>query len=60
MYFRNKIEYTLREDVTNVEIFYTDSADDVRVVNVQSETIVTDLGLTLDKNLAPFNSIYSE
>lgn len=28
-YYRNKIQYTLKEDVTGADLFYTDSADDV-------------------------------
>jgi hypothetical protein len=30
IYFRSKIQYTLKIDVTDEELFYTDTADDVR------------------------------
>lgn len=31
-YFQNKIQYTLTEDITDAELFYTDSADDVKQI----------------------------
>lgn len=32
LYYKNKIQYTLQEDVTEFDMFYTDTADDVRSV----------------------------